>query len=90
MGTSNSVQQLIFPCNYLLKIIGLANDEFETVVLPILNKHIPNLPEGAITYNKSRSDKYMALTINFYAASKEQVDELYRELTSKPEVLMAL
>ncbi len=90
MATNDSVSQVFFPCNYLLKIIGIANDEFETCVIPILNKHIPNLAEGAITYNKSRSDKYVALTISFYADTKEQVDELYRELTSKPQVLMAL
>lgn len=90
MTTKNSVQQVFFPCNYLLKVIGLATDEFESIVIPILNKHIPNLAEGAITYNKSHSDKYMAMTINFYASNKEQVDELYKELTANPIVLMAL
>ena len=90
MTTNSSVQQVFFPCNYLLKVIGLATDEFESIVIPILNKHIPNLAEGAITYNKSSSDKYLAMTINFYASNKEQVDELYRELTANSAVLMAL
>ena len=81
---------LVFPCNYALKIIGAADEQFEVAVLPILNKHIPNLTEGAIAYNKSRSDKYVALTVRCYALSKEHVDDLYRELSTTPQVLMAL
>ena len=83
-------QQLVFPCNYSLKVIGVTGDSFETTVIPIINKHIPNLTEGAISYNKSRGNKYTAITIKFYAISREQVDALYQELTSTPEVLMAL
>lgn len=87
---ANLAPIMSFPCAYQLKVIGIAGDEFESCVIPILNKHIPSLKEGAIAYNKSRSDKYVALTISFNANSKAQLDELYRELTAKPQVLMAL
>jgi len=86
----NSAPIISFPCDYRLKVIGVAGNEFESCVIPILSKYIPNLKEGAIAYNKSRSDKYVALTISFNADSKEQLDQLYRELTTQSQVLMAL
>lgn len=89
-SSNDAVANLLFPCDYLLKIIGLANEEFELTVIPILNKHIPTLTEGSITYKKSRSDKYVGLTIKFHAQSKEQVDALYQELSTTSQVLMAL
>ena len=90
MTTSNNSQLLLFPCNYLLKVIGLATDEFVAIVLPIVNKHFANLTEGAITYKKSVGNKYMAITVNLYASNKQQMDALYKELTANPAVLMAL
>lgn len=84
------VKQILFPCDYMLKVIGLATEEFESTVIPILNKHIPTLTETAITYNTSNSNKYLAMTVNFHAHNKEQVDALYKELTASSAVLMAL
>ncbi len=81
---------LTFPCEFAIKVFGVASDEFETEVLSIIHKHIPNLSENAIRTRPSKDKKYLALTVTVFVESQLQLDDIYRELTSNPLVLMAL
>ena len=87
---SDQEPKLQFPCEYDIKIMGKKNSEFESVVIGILNKHIPDLKEGAIKERPSAKGNYVSLTANFHAESKKQLDDLYQELSDNPHVLMAL
>jgi hypothetical protein len=79
-----------FPCEFAIKIFGIASDEFEIHALTIIRKHFPDLKEGAIQSRKSKDGKYLALTITVQLANREKADEIYQELTASPYVLMAL
>lgn len=79
-----------FPCEFPIKIVGLANEEFETSVLATIHKHFPNLAESAIAKNPSKDGKYLAITAVVNAESKVQLDEAYKELTGNKLVLFAL
>lgn len=81
---------LTFPCDFTLKVFGLASDEFEIAVFGIVHKHIANLSDRAINSRKSENGKYLALTITVHVDSKEQLDNVYRELSSSPQILMVL
>lgn len=81
---------LKFPCDFPLKVFGLANDDFETTVLGIVHKHVPNLSGRALQTRKSSNGKYLAISITLYVDSKAQLDALYRELSTSPLVLMVL
>jgi putative lipoic acid-binding regulatory protein len=70
--------------------MGLANDEFESLVVVLINKHVPDLGEGAITSTLSKNKKYMSITATIQAKSQEQLDALYRDLTKEPRILMVL
>lgn len=82
-------QTLSFPCQYPLKIIGL-KDNLEAIVVPILRKHVHDLGEGAITLRPSKDSKYLAITVLINAKTKTQLDALYKDLTARKEVIMAL
>lgn len=88
--THDQVPLLQFPCEFVIKIFGVASDEFEMEVITIIRKHIKELGENAIRSRPSKDGKYLALTITIDAESKEQIDEIYRSLSSSPLVLMAL
>lgn len=81
---------LTFPCDFTIKVFGLGSDEFEAEVLMLVHKHVPNLSERAIQSRPSENGKYRALSITVHVDSKEQLDNLYRALSSSPHVLMAL
>ena len=81
---------LHFPCEFVIKIFGVASDEFEVKALTIIRSHVPQLRENAIHNRKSKDGKYMAISITVTAESREQLDTIYRDLTASPYVLMAL
>jgi uncharacterized protein len=83
---------LKFPCKYPLKIIGSSTSkkDFTNLIKPILQNHIAELNNSNIKIRKSSGGKYFALTVVFTAQSKNQLDALYRELSSHPEVIMTL
>jgi hypothetical protein len=70
--------------------MGLNEDIFEGIVIAILNQHVPDLSEGAITYKLSKEDKYISITATINATSQEQLDNLYLALNAEPRILMTL
>jgi len=87
---ARSESLLKFPCDFVIKVFGLASDEFEVAVLSIIRKHVSELREDALRFRPSKDGKYTALTITVRAESKEQLDNIYRDLTANSLVLMAL
>ncbi len=81
---------LEFPCDFPLKAMGLACDEFEIAVIEIINRHVKNLAEDALKIKPSKTGKYTSITITFTAHSKEQLDAIYIDLTACEHVSIAL
>lgn len=90
MTELNKTSLLQFPCEYPLKVFGRPESDFDRVVLGIVRRHGAVLPEGAVRSRSSSSGKYTALTITFLAASQQQLDAIYQDLSRAPEVLMSL
>ena len=81
---------LEFPCDFPVKVMGKFTDEFEALVREIIERHVGELPDGAVSSRPSSNRRFVAVTILIKAQSKQQLDELYLELTSTEQVLMAL
>lgn len=70
--------------------MGKATNEFEAFVISTMHKHVSNLAKDAVEMRNSENGNYLSITITIEANSKEQLDAIYRELTSSSLVLMAL
>lgn len=81
---------LEFPCQFPIKAMGPNCDDFEAQVVALVRKHCPDLGEGAVVSRDSRGGKYLAVTVTVCATSREQLDNIYYELTACEQVLMAL
>lgn len=79
---------LEFPCSFPLKALGKGADDFEDLVLSILQRHVATLDDGCVTSRRSKQGKYLAVTVTFVAESKVQLEAIYRELGSHERVLM--
>ena len=79
-----------FPCEFPLKVMGRRTDDFRSIVLGIVQKHVGPVPASAIEERPSRDGSYLSLTCTFTANSREQLDALYIELTSCEKVLIVL
>ena len=81
---------LEFPCDFIIKVMGKNDGNFEKLITDIIKKHYPEINKDVITTRPSKDNNYLAVTIKVYAKSKEELDKLYHELSSTPEILMAL
>lgn len=88
--TSKPESVFQFPCDFTIKVFGKASDQFEMEVLTIIRKHVESLRENALASRLSKDGKYLALSVTVMARDKEQLDDIYRDLTANPLVLMAL
>jgi putative lipoic acid-binding regulatory protein len=88
---SNETDLLLeFPCQFPIKAMGKKSDAFEAQVVTLVRKHCPDLGEGAVVSRDSSGGKYLSVTVTVTATSREQLDNIYYELTACEEVLMAL
>jgi uncharacterized protein len=81
---------LEFPSDFPIKVVGLAADDFDELVVQIVRSHIPNLGREAISRRPSSQGKYLALTITLRVESQSQLDALYIELSGHERILMVL
>jgi putative lipoic acid-binding regulatory protein len=81
---------LEFPCAFPIKMMGRNAPEFYTTVRSLVEKHTGALDDSAIKTALSRNSRFISVTVTVNAKSQQQLDDIYREVTSNDDVLMAL
>jgi len=81
---------LAFPCDFPIKIMGKTQAGFAQAVLEVVGRHAPDFDAATIEMRPSRESKYLSLTCTIRVVSREQLDDLYRELCDHPMVTMVL
>jgi putative lipoic acid-binding regulatory protein len=81
---------MTFPCDFPLKVLGRRTDDFRSLVVGIVQKHVGVLDAASIEERPSKDGNYLSVTCTFSAQSREQLDALYRELTSCERILVVL
>ena len=86
----NEESLLKFPCDFPIKAMGKAENDFDALVVSLIRRHSPDLLEGAIKSRASRGGQYLSVTVTIRAESQQQLDNIYLDLTAEKRVLMAL
>jgi putative lipoic acid-binding regulatory protein len=81
---------LTFPCDFPVKVMGEHRDDFAQTILEIVLKHAPDFVGETMEIRASAQSRYLSVTCTVRAVSQEQLDRLYRELTSHPMVKIVL
>jgi uncharacterized protein len=79
-----------YPCDFPLKIFGETQPDFAQAVAAIVLAHAPDFDVASIEMRSSSHARYISLTCTIRATSREQLDNLYRDLSSHPMVKMVL
>lgn len=88
---SNDLKDLLdFPCRFPIKVMGEHHPEFRTIIYEVVRVHAPDLEMVDIVARDSSSGKYISLTVNVMAVSREQLDNIYMALTAHAMVKVAL
>ena len=84
------VTLLEFPCEFPIKIMGRREDGFAQVIADIVVRHAPDFDPATLEMRTSSAGNYLSLTATVNATSREQLDDLYRDLVAQPMVAMVL
>ena len=84
MAKDFSESLIEFPCHFPIKIIGEAHQDFIQVITKLIKEHINDFVEKKIESKMSSEGKFISLTCTVYVTSKQQLDSIYKDLSSHP------
>lgn len=85
------VESLIeYPCKFPIKVMGEKVDGLVHAITSITKQLDPAFDASTIELRESKGGKYLGVTVTVNATSREQLDELYRTLSTHPMVKVVL
>ncbi len=81
---------LEFPCRFPIKIMGKERPGFQEHVLDLISPHVGDIADTDVVIRPSSKGNFMGLTVTISAKSREQLDNIYRSLTSSKRILFVL
>ncbi len=84
-------QSLIeYPSAFPIKVMGRNVDGFVDAVVAVAQRFDPSFDAQGVQTRPSRGNNYLGVTITITATSRDQLDELYRTLSTHPMVKVVL
>ena len=79
-----------YPSAFPIKVMGAQVPGFVHAMTTIAKQFDPAFDASSIELRPSKGGKYLGLTLTVTATSREQLDELYRTLSTHPMVKVVL
>jgi uncharacterized protein len=79
-----------YPCDFPIKIMGKAEQDFAEIAVTIVKQHAPDFDETSMTVRASKNGAYLSITCTIRATSRPQLDALYQALSDHPMVAVVL
>ena len=79
-----------FPCDFPIKVMGETHDTFSQSIVDLIQTIVPSFNASQVEMKASSAGKYLSLTCTVHVVSQEQLDSIYRLLSSNPLVKFAL
>ena len=91
-GSEPSRQESLieYPSQFPIKVMGQKADGMVAAITAIAHQFDPAFDATTIELRESKAGNYLGVTITVTATSREQLDDLYRALTSDPHVKVVL
>jgi uncharacterized protein len=84
-------QSLIqYPGPFPIKVMGAHVEGFVDAIVAVALEFDPTFDAATVETRPSKGGNYLGVTITITATSREQLDELYRTLSSHPMVKVVL
>ena len=79
-----------FPSAFPVKVMGERVDGFVEAVVAVARRFDPDFDAATVQTRESSGGRYLGITVTITATSREQLDELYRTLSTHPMVKVVL
>ncbi len=87
-GSADSL--IAYPSAFPIKVMGQKVEGFVQAITTIAHAFDPYFDASTIELRESKGGNYLGITITVTATSREQLDELYRTLSTHPMVKVVL
>lgn len=81
---------ITYPCDFPIKIMGVTQESFAQTMVELVRLHDPEFDASKMEMRPSAKGNYLSLTVTVRATSREQLDNLYRTLSSHAMVKVVL
>jgi len=89
-GAKRTESLIEYPCKFPIKVMGTKVDGLVHAITLITKQFDPEFDSSTIELRESKGGKYLGVTVTVNATSREQLDELYRTLSTHPMVKVVL
>jgi uncharacterized protein len=79
-----------YPSKFPIKVMGANVDGFVHALVSVARNFDPAFDAASVELRPSSGNKYLGVTLTVTATSREQLDELYRTLSTHPMVKVVL
>jgi putative lipoic acid-binding regulatory protein len=79
-----------YPCRFPIKVMGAKVEGFVHAITSIARQFDPGFDPATVELRDSKAGHYLGITITINATSRDQLDELYRTLSTHPMVKIVL
>jgi putative lipoic acid-binding regulatory protein len=79
-----------YPSRFPIKVMGANAEGFVHAVTQIARQFDPSFDATTVELRDSKAGNYLGVTITITATSRDQLDELYRTLSTHPMVKVVL
>ncbi|MDP2370893.1 YbeD family protein [Rhodoferax sp.] len=88
--TSPAESLIQYPSQFPIKVMGIKVEGLVRAITMIAHEFDPTFDATTIELRESKGGKYLGVTVTITATSREQLDELYRTLSTHPMVKVVL
>lgn len=79
-----------FPCDYVIKVIGVAAPDFQEFVVAVVERHAPGITDADVSVTDSSKGRFSSVQLRIRATGEEQLKALFEELKASGRVHMVL
>jgi uncharacterized protein len=79
-----------YPSAFPIKVMGLQVEGYVEALVQVARHFDPAFDASTVELRPSKAGKYLGVTLTVTATSREQLDELYRTLSTHPMVKVVL
>lgn len=78
-----------FPCDYSIRVVGDAGEDFSDMVMSVVGKHAEIIP-GSMKTRDSRNARFLSVTLVIRATGEDQLKALFEDLKATGRVHMVI
>jgi putative lipoic acid-binding regulatory protein len=90
LGDSRLDSLIEYPCSFPIKVMGAKVEGFAHAMTQIAEHFDPSFDATTLELRDSKQGNYLGITLTITATHRDQLDEIYRTLSTHPMVKIVL